>query len=400
MINVPHYDRIGAPPREYALKYPLSQSTLHHVFEGGWMWVIPFNNHEDAVNPLCSVGLVLNRERYPESGMDPEQEFYQFVNRFPAMRRQFESAKAVRPWVSTGRLQYHSKKTVGYRFSLLAHAAGFIDPLYSSGLNLTASNIDHLVERLLPALRDGDFSEERFAEVDLQFQNSLRHYDRVVAGSFRAFPHFELWDAWYRLWVVSNFIATALNTNLYFKYLNTNDPAWLHKSEKLPFRGVLGSTFEPHAQLFEQALARMEAFESGDISSEDAAHHIRALYKDLPYLPTYYRWHDARIRTTPTFTVWQATRLFHWFFWNVPRAMKKQIFDWSMLKAYVYIFQGIRESGYLARRRNRHYLRDTFKAWNRDWRGGAEPGPRRSVARSEPLDSGSPLNQPKETSSA
>ena len=41
MINVEHYDNVGHPREEYKLKYPLSQSTLHHIFEGGWMWVIP-----------------------------------------------------------------------------------------------------------------------------------------------------------------------------------------------------------------------------------------------------------------------------------------------------------------------------------------------------------------------
>lgn len=373
MIQVPHYDAIGASPPEYELKYPLSQGTLHHVFEGGWLWVIPFNNHKDAVNPLCSVGLLLNRERYPETGMEAEEEFYLFVNRFPAMRRQFEHAKAVRNWVSTGRLQYCSKKTVGYRFCLLAHAAGFIDPLYSSGLNLTVANIDHLVKRLIPALGDGDFSERRFEEVDHQFQISLRHYDQVVAASFQAFPHFDLWDAWYRLWVVGNFTATALNTNLYFKYLNTKDSCWLNKSEDLPYRGVLGSTFEPQRDLFDRASQQMAAFQSGALSAHEAASNIRALYKDPPHLPGYYHWSDARVRTTPSFTVWQATRLFNWYFWNMPREMKKQIFDWSMLKAYAYIFKGIRESGFLARRVKRHYLRDTFMSWNRDWQEKTGP---------------------------
>lgn len=88
MVNVKHYDEVGAAPREYGLKYPMSQSTLHHVFEGGWMWVIPFNNHVDAVNPLCSVGLVLNREIHPETGMDAEEEFFAFINRHPAVARQ------------------------------------------------------------------------------------------------------------------------------------------------------------------------------------------------------------------------------------------------------------------------------------------------------------------------
>ena len=70
MVGVKPYDQVGAPKSVHGLKYPLSQSTLHHIFGGGWFWVIPFNNHKESTNPLCSVGLVLNREIHPETGMD------------------------------------------------------------------------------------------------------------------------------------------------------------------------------------------------------------------------------------------------------------------------------------------------------------------------------------------
>ena len=35
MVDVEHYDNVGRPHEEYKLKYPMSQSTLHHMFEGG-----------------------------------------------------------------------------------------------------------------------------------------------------------------------------------------------------------------------------------------------------------------------------------------------------------------------------------------------------------------------------
>ena len=37
----------------------------------------------------------------------------------------------------TDRLQYSAEHVVGDRFALLAHAVGFIDPLYSKGLYVT-----------------------------------------------------------------------------------------------------------------------------------------------------------------------------------------------------------------------------------------------------------------------
>ena len=37
---------MSAPSQNaYGLPFSVAEGTLHHVFEGGWLWVIPFNNH-------------------------------------------------------------------------------------------------------------------------------------------------------------------------------------------------------------------------------------------------------------------------------------------------------------------------------------------------------------------
>jgi tetracycline 7-halogenase / FADH2 O2-dependent halogenase len=45
--------------------YSLFEGTLHHAFDGGWFWVIPFDNNEWSDNPLCSVGVMLDRDKFP-----------------------------------------------------------------------------------------------------------------------------------------------------------------------------------------------------------------------------------------------------------------------------------------------------------------------------------------------
>src|SRR5262249_45678583 len=53
MHGVLPFDACIAPRREHGLPSPLSQGTLHHLFDGGWMWVIPFYNHRSSTNQLC-----------------------------------------------------------------------------------------------------------------------------------------------------------------------------------------------------------------------------------------------------------------------------------------------------------------------------------------------------------
>jgi len=141
MIDVPPFDESGNP-----MTVSWHQSTLHHVFERGWFWVIPFNNRDGSTNPLISVGLTVDPRRYPKPSIAPDREFQQFLSLFPSVARQFADAKSVRPWVSTGRLQYSTTRCVGYRYCLMSHAAGFIDPLFSRGM----INTVEVIYALLP----------------------------------------------------------------------------------------------------------------------------------------------------------------------------------------------------------------------------------------------------------
>ena len=58
MMDVPCFNDVSFSQEENGVPFRWSEGTLHHIFKGGWLWVIPFNNHADATNPLCSVGLV------------------------------------------------------------------------------------------------------------------------------------------------------------------------------------------------------------------------------------------------------------------------------------------------------------------------------------------------------
>ncbi len=200
MVGVPDYN--ATTPNQGNLPFRVSEGTLHHIFEGGWLWVIPFNNHKGATNPLCSVGLMLDPRLYPEADESPEDEFRSFIARFPSIQKHFADAKAARPWTRTGRVQYSSKRVVGDRYALLGHAAGFIDPLYSKGLYTTLSSVSVLADLLLTAKQDGDYSAARFAPLEATTLGFVRANDRLVANSYRSFTNPKLWTVYSVLWLL------------------------------------------------------------------------------------------------------------------------------------------------------------------------------------------------------
>ena len=64
MTGVKLYEDVIASTDVTGSPTPLSQSTLHHMFEGGWLWIIPFNNHPYSTNTLCSVGLQFDIDKH------------------------------------------------------------------------------------------------------------------------------------------------------------------------------------------------------------------------------------------------------------------------------------------------------------------------------------------------
>ena len=211
MTGVKRYEDV-APETMARVPRRWSQGTLHHCFDGGWLWVIPFNNgpEGDLHNATVSVGLQLDPRKHPfDKDVAPEQEFEALLERYPSLQRQFADAAPIRRWTTTGpRMQYSSKRTIGDRFCLSSHAAGFLDPLYSRGLALTMSSLLCLADELLNAIADDDFSTERFEGYDQLVQRSLDRIDDLVSGSYTAWRNFDLWNAWVRVWYASVNLST------------------------------------------------------------------------------------------------------------------------------------------------------------------------------------------------
>lgn len=360
MIGVKDVDQLGPNYRDCGLKYPFKEGTLHHMFHGGWMWVIPFDNHPDSTNPLCSVGLMLDPNIYPKMTASGEEDFFQIINRFPTIAAQFEGARAVRDWIQTDRLQYDVKQLVGDRYCLLAHAGSFVDPLFSSGLNSTLSVIDDLMTPLNQALDQDSFQAQAFIRVEQNFLENTALYDQFVSHAYRSFEAFDLWDAWFRVWVAGNFVATALNTNLYFNYLGSKDRSWFRRGKSAPYSGVLGSQYDPHGALFIQASAAMTDLEEGKLTSHEAAQTIRDLFKQAQYLPRYFRWHDPQIRATPTFTIPDATKMYLWYLFRASKTCRKYLMAWSLSGAYGYTWRSLRDHRRRVTKRRHGFFRDTF----------------------------------------
>lgn len=315
MVNVPDTDEVFRRGPEDSPPIPWYQGTIHHLFERGWFWVIPFNNNKQSRNPMCSVGLVLDPRRYPEDpALTAEQEFWAHVHRFPDLIRQFSGAQPMREWVRTGRLQYSSSRTVGDRWALLAHAAGFLDPLFSRGMANTCETINVLAWRLLRAVKDDDFSAARFADVDRIQQALLDGNDELVNSAFISFEDYDLWSAVFRIWAWGSNAGTFRAHEAFRRWRDDGDERHLLELEQVQNPGLHWSDHTGYGELFADMVAQCEAYEAGRISARQAADALYNHMERADYVPRYYGWTERGQRfinpTTKVLakTTWWAAR--------------------------------------------------------------------------------------------
>jgi FADH2 O2-dependent halogenase len=166
--------------------YRCDDAALHHVLEDGWVWVLRFNNG------LTSAGILVDgARRGPDGALAPEVEWEATLRRYPSLGRQFAGARPVRPWVRTGRLQRRARQAAGDGWAMLAHAAYFLDALFSGGNAHTLLSIQRLA-RILEQHWGKTSLAGQLADYDAALQREVDLLDRLIHGCYRAFGRFDL----------------------------------------------------------------------------------------------------------------------------------------------------------------------------------------------------------------
>lgn len=311
-LGVKPFDQVSGHPKGLRPPVPWHNGTMHHLIDRGWFWIIPFDSHPKSKNPLCSVGLTFDERLYPKpKDMTPDEEFNHYLNQYPAIKRQFEGAHRVREWVSTDRMQYSSSRSIGDRWCLMSHAAGFIDPLFSRGLSNTFEVVDALVSRLLPALQDGDFSAERFEYVERLERGLLQYNDDIVNSSFIAFSHFRLWNAVFRVW--GAFISPGVMrlTRARLLHVRDHDDRHFQELEQGKYPGLWWPESDKFRYLLETTAETCEKYEVGELTGDEAADRIFKLLNDSDIVNPTFGWKDERKRFVAPTTVTMA-RFLYW----------------------------------------------------------------------------------------
>jgi tetracycline 7-halogenase / FADH2 O2-dependent halogenase len=173
----------GTPP------YPPDAAALHHVFEGGWIWVLRFDNG------ITSAGVAATDALAGELGLaDGAPTWERLLARFPSIGEQFAAAEPMRPFIHAPRLPYRCTPWSGPGWMLLPSAGAFVDPLFSTGIPLTLLGIERFGRALETAWGTPEF-DARVAEGVAWSILEVEAAARLVGASYTVFQQFPLFAA-------------------------------------------------------------------------------------------------------------------------------------------------------------------------------------------------------------
>jgi len=166
---------------------PRCRATQHHCFEGGWVWLIPF---EDGVT---SVGLNLDIDRFPMNDKEASTEFWEIISQYPIIHDLLKGREIERPFVKTGRLQFLNEQMVGDRWAMLPASAYGLDAWFSTGLAVSFMAIHRLAEVLHnDVFPQRSFDRKHLVNYEEALKKEFHHVSKMVNGMYKSFSHFDV----------------------------------------------------------------------------------------------------------------------------------------------------------------------------------------------------------------
>ncbi len=165
--------------------YPVEDAAVHHIFDGGWVWVLRFNNG------VTSAGVAASSAVASELCLSEGAPAWQRVlDRVPTLRAQFGGAVACQPFRYVPAMSFRSSSVAGARWAMLPSAAGFVDPLLSTGFALTLMGIERLGRILARS-----FASDGFVEYAAQTEGELLAAGRLVGALYATMGNFPAFTA-------------------------------------------------------------------------------------------------------------------------------------------------------------------------------------------------------------
>ncbi len=237
------YESRSAHPRLADVKASRGPATNHIVGKGWWCWIIPLPGGD------FSVGVVWDRTEFDlPAGNSLAERLKSHLLSHPVGRLMFQQAEAIEDdlYYYKG-LAYHASEVAGNRWVIVGDAAGFIDPLYSQGLDYCGHTVYAAVDAVTTGLK-GDCPKAKLAYINEAYPRSYRYwFEALYKGKYVYLGDAELMRAAFLMDLASYFIGPV---RLVYGDLDG-------EFRKFPYDGPHGSRFAKFMAFYNTRLHRL-----------------------------------------------------------------------------------------------------------------------------------------------
>jgi flavin-dependent dehydrogenase len=168
-----HYENVDRPSG--------IDGTLIRMVRGldRWFWLIPLTATR------MSIGVVMDTATFRAMKLPPEEALDKCIGEQPLVLREMKKAERVSQVYSAGDYSYRNAKLFGDRWLLAGDAAGFIDPVFSSGVFLAIMSAEKAADSLDEILSDESRKPRLFREYSRRVNRVMDMYLTFVNSWYR-----------------------------------------------------------------------------------------------------------------------------------------------------------------------------------------------------------------------
>jgi len=183
-----HYDGVNQPCGE--------EGTLTRMVRESdrWFWMIPLSRTR------MSIGVVMDTDAYKQMKGSPEEILDRAIERQPRVGDRLRGSCRVTEVRASGDYSYRNRSLHGPRWLLAGDAAGFIDPIFSSGVFIAILSGEQAADALDQTLNDPRQARRIFPAYAKRLHTVMDLYLEFVSG-----------------WYTQPFIETLLNPREFLK---------------------------------------------------------------------------------------------------------------------------------------------------------------------------------------
>lgn len=124
-------------------------NTVIVILRNAWIWMIPISAE------ITSVGVVVDRDEYQRCGLTPEAVLERTLRNSPYVEERMRAAQASTKVMARKDFSFRMKELAGPNFALVGDAAGFIDPIFSTGVFIAMKSGEMAADAAAVRLRTG-----------------------------------------------------------------------------------------------------------------------------------------------------------------------------------------------------------------------------------------------------